>query len=1499
MADTPGDYFVYQFLRCVKYNGLNQTAWHKGINDILMYARVHDVATGKEKKPEPVLPAYPTQQEQKALNDYSDKEATALAIIKGSIHEKHDLILGDRKDLGKIWKNLMESIERRKTRSDLDDYKAFSSSRWNLGDSLESYINRIKELRAKLDETDIAINERILITHVLAYLPKEWNLQSILAANYKTMVEVEVALNDIKSGVHVIQESTEKALFSSTGYPKHRTFDKTTFKRPYEKKDQKKGPRCYNCDKFGHLKKDCRRRRKINHSKDKEAANVAVVKRNNELPTPAPEGEYEDIEVGITLIAGTSPLSYDHWILDSGCSKHMTGTRNLLYDYEAFRNHRTVIVGNGQQIKAVGQGKALVQTEIGKLRMANVWYAPELQTNLISTRNLGEKGLDVLIRSNGVAEVLKEGRVLIRFNSNGQLYTLPAVAIGLAVVQSTPRQTNSKSQPRSSPEAVDNWHRRLSHLNLKDVMRVETLASGIRIRGAKKDPSNLTCESCLKGKMTRTYSKLPQQRASAKLELIHSDLSGKLPESLSKSRYFLVFIDDYSRVTWIYLLKTKTSEEILSCFKEFKSLVELQSGCKIKRFRSDNGKGEYDNSLFQHFLKEAGIQYEPAPPYSQSMNGVSERKMRSIHDAIRSMLSESRLPSMFWDEGAQSAVYTQNRSPTSTLDYVKTPFEAWCGSKPDISNLRAFGCRAYMNLHDGQREPGKYAPRALVGLHMGYQTATNKVWRVYSPEDRRVHQTADVRFDESVFPGADSTRISPIEQRPGDMGMTIQKDSGVVTEDVVSGALSNKLVTLDRAESRKRKQPTSDTGMEPVRAGNVDSTTGSGANGSTASEMLSGPDTRRDVDEETEGVDENTEDVTSRPVLSQQPTSQPEEVSARGSDNQARELEGVSEPLATEPNSKRQKHGHFHDLTRLQLEKSRRGEVQTALGRIIKPPTKYALLTAEEDSECEACDHTASSMLAAEKRSYGDPLTVREAMLDDRKSWLTGMRQEWNSLIKNGTFSVVDTYPRHKKVIRSKWVLKKKISADGVRYKARLVIKGFEQVPGEDFDQTFAPVARLSTLRAMLAQAAHEDLEIHQLDFETAFLNPTIREEIYMEPPEGLNLLIGEEEADRHKVMRLKKALYGLKQAPLEWYREIGSYLNQIGFESSNNDPNLYIHPLGSKMILYVDDITIISKSIDTIKKHKADLMKKYRMTDLGEISTFLGIEVERNRQQRTLKIHQRSYLERVLERFQMSNCNGTLLPMQKGQNLQSNPGQQASKDSILWYQQVVGSLMYAMVCTRPDLAYTLSRLSKYVTNPSEEHLRAAKQGLRYVRKTTSAGIQYGGEVSYPLEGYTDADFAGDKDNRKSTSGFVFILNGGAISWKSKQQGLVACSTLEAEYIAASEAAKEAIWMERMLKDLDNQLSAKLLYADNQGAIDLAMNGKYSNKTKHIDLRQHHVRDCVEKGLINLAYCPTDSMVADVLTKPLSAVKHEAFSKRMGIDLKEEKRVRGGAESRG
>jgi hypothetical protein len=555
-----------------------------------------------------------------------------------------------------------------------------------------------------------------------------------------------------------------------------------------------------------------------------------------------------------------------------------------------------------------------------------------------------------------------------------------------------------------------------------------------------------------------------------------------------------------------------------------------------------------------------------------------------------------------------------------------------------------------------------------------------------------------------------------------------------------------------------------------------------------------------------------------------------------------------------------------------------------------------------------------------EELPESDPVSYHDATSHPIRGadWRKAINEEFDAMKVNETWEYIsiEDLPKDAKAIDSKWVFRTKLQVDGdVRYKARLVIRGDRQTEGIDFDETFAPVAKLVSLRMLLALTAMHDWELDQMDVVTAFLNPEIDGDVYMKLPQGIHSW--RSDIPPNSVCKLRKALYGLKQAPRLWYQHIDAFLQSISLQRCEYDPNVYISSDFEPtviILLYVDDLLLFSESRSRIDHFKALLKDRFRMTDLGPARQFLGLSIVRDRKSRTLFLHQQTYIENLLARNGLSECNGHWTPMVSGSKLrkiESTPETDCERLSLedrKRYQSIVGSLMWLMLGTRPDLAFTVSVLSKYNAEPSKEHLAAATYCLRYLRNTSSYGIQFDGDESSsePI-GFTDSDFAGDIDDRKSTSGYVYLLGGGAISWRSRKQPLVAFSTVEAEYIGASDAAKEAIWIRNLFATLrkvkienrsqtnirqfadesdenqDERTTPQMLFVDNQGALQLAKNPKFHERTKHIAVRYHFVRDACERDLIQLRYLPTNEMIADILTKSLPREVHWKHMYGLGL----------------
>ena len=450
--------------------------------------------------------------------------------------------------------------------------------------------------------------------------------------------------------------------------------------------------------------------------------------------------------------------------------------------------------------------------------------------------------------------------------------------------------------------------------------------------------------------------------------------------------------------------------------------------------------------------------------------------------------------------------------------------------------------------------------------------------------------------------------------------------------------------------------------------------------------------------------------------------------------------------------------------------------------------------------------------------------------------------------------------------------------------------KGYLQRPGFDFDETYAPVARFSTIRTLIAIAAGLGFKIHQMDVVTAFLYGGLEERIYIEQPEG-HIVPGKED----HVLLLLKSLYGLKQAPYVWFKTITSEFIKLGYQKCELDHGIWVKfgPNGKRMfiILYVDDLLIMTEDDGELASLKRGLTARFEMKDMGEVKRFLGMEIEH--ESNGIKIHQADYIRTLLHRHEMQDCNSVNMPMDPSIKLTATTDSDAKVDSSQ-YQQYIGELMFAAIATRPDIMIAVSQLSSYNSNPCQRHLAAAKHVLRYLKGTINLGIVYKRQSKLKSPrgfwsnevGLSDADWGRDLDSRRSTTGFVVLLNDAVVVWKSCKQPTVALSTTEAEYMALTDAAKEIKWIRQLFDELNYGIVPRpptILRTDNQGALALAKNPVNHSRSKHIDIKHHFIRETIAKGIVWLEHVASGDMAADFLTKPLGRVQLQRCLSLIGM----------------
>ncbi|KAL5835739.1 hypothetical protein ACOSQ4_015236 [Xanthoceras sorbifolium] len=515
----------------------------------------------------------------------------------------------------------------------------------------------------------------------------------------------------------------------------------------------------------------------------------------------------------------------------------------------------------------------------------------------------------------------------------------------------------------------------------------------------------------------------------------------------------------------------------------------------------------------------------------------------------------------------------------------------------------------------------------------------------------------------------------------------------------------------------------------------------------------------------------------------------------------------------------------------------------------------------------------------------GEPECYDEAMqVEDSVKWESAMRDEMDSLMSNQTWELAEL-PPGKKALHNKWVFRIKEEHNGnKRYKARMVVKGFQQKEGIDYNEIFSPVVKLTTIRLVLKIVAAENLHLEQLDVKTAFLHGDLEEEIYMRQPEGFK-----EAGKENLVCRLKKSLYGLKQAPRQWYKKFDSFMSNSGFTRCQANHRCYIKRFDNSFIillLYVDDMLVAGSDMQEIMNLKRELSKQFAMKDLGAAKQILGMRIKRDTKSGTLLLSQAEYIKKVLSRFNMQDAKPVSTPLGVHFRLSKEQSPKTEEERThmakVPYASAIGSLMYAMVCTRPDIAQAVGAVSRYMNNPGKIHWEAVKWILRYLRGTTNKTLCFkGGDTT--LTGYVDADLAGNVDIRKSTTGYVYTLGGTAVSWVSQLQKIVALSTTEAEYVAVTEASKEMVWLQSFLEELGKKQEDNVLYCDSQSAIHLAKNPSFHSRTKHIQLRYHFIRSLLEDGILKLEKISGAQNPADMLTKTVTTDKLKLCSASVGL----------------
>ncbi|CAI6000149.1 unnamed protein product [Closterium sp. NIES-64] len=1030
-------------------------------------------------------------------------------------------------------------------------------------------------------------------------------------------------------------------------------------------------------------------------------------------------------------------------LLDSGCSHHLMGTKEAFVDLQPSGSIQHVRGFNGALQDVQGCGTVALRGEAGKeVLIPDVLYVPGVRANLPSAGQLKEHGVKLQEDGDGMLLVSAAGEVLGRATYSGRVL---CTDLRPCATRSTPPTTEVValraivSKRKSTP---DRMHARLAHVGM-DTIRSSAkneVAIGLDLKSATDADS--PCVSCVGGKLARHT--FPDQGSDADdvLAVVHIDLCGPFRVAAKDgSLYFLLLKDRKTRYVWVKPVAKKS--DALQAFVQWLAVAERQTKKSVLMLRSDRG-GEFLGKQFTDFVNGKGIVHDLTCPYSPQQNGMAERELRTVVESVRTMLLHMGVQHHWWHLALRQAVWVRNCLERLTLPPGTTPYQLLTGKKPDLSLARVWGCMAQFLVPEQQRG-GKLKPKARWGLHLGV-SAASKGWELLDVDTDRVVTTSDVVFYEEMSLAEWKKEHGPVSGR----------SSSTPPSDTSSASLpllaEVGVLGTEHVDNVHPPTPLPPTPAPPLMADLRELTpeSASGDEGSSGTPP-SAPATciaggRRDERRIDVGL---------------QSTSTGEEQAKEQQPTREQAVPAAVEQSAGTPVAEQQDAEGSDDSD----DGGDAAEVQQGprrSGRLRRPPDFFVpaafttVYDVDDDDDLlydDAEDHEEfpeldPDMLADPEHRWDiSTMTVKEALA----SWKgpavkAAMEEEIRSLINMGTWELVER-PPGVNVMKNRWVLTTKYHIDDTveREKARLVVKGFTQVYGADYDETFAPVSSYVTLRIFLSIVAVLNLNLMQLDMKNAFLQSKLDRVLYMSQPDYFNDGTG-------RVCKLLKSLYGLKQSPLLWYLALNDVLVGAGWKKSHVDEALYF------------------------KQQRCDA---FELREISPVQKYLGLEIVRDRSAGKLWLHQQGYADKLRRRFLDEEQTGRTpkTPVSVGAYAElTYDDEEAQERQEEEYRQKIGSLQFAATTMRTDVAFACSKLGSGLTVRSNQHWREVDRCLAYLANTRDTALEFGGgPESLELVGYVDADDAGDKQNRMSTSGYVFVYGGAAVFWSSQR---IKCATL-------------------------------------------------------------------------------------------------------------------------
>ncbi|CAI5482823.1 unnamed protein product [Closterium sp. Yama58-4] len=1148
----------------------------------------------------------------------------------------------------------------------------------------------------------------------------------------------------------------------------------------------------------------------------------------------------------------------------------------------------------------------------------------------------------------------RTGRHLATFTRQpgSDLYTLTTESPQVAASASASGQLSAPCSCRSLSHQTVLWHHRLGHPSVQRLrgMHRRLLVSGLpRVLPPLPPSPAPPCLPCVEGRQRATphSSEFPPTKAPP--QTLHMHVWGPAHvHGQGGERYFLLVVDDYTRYTTVFPLRTKgeVPDVLIPWIRATRLQLErrFRSDLPVLRLHSDRG-GEFSSDLLRAFCQREGIKQKFTLPASPQQNGVAERRIGLVMEIARTSLVHAAAPHFLWPFAVRYAAHQLNLWPRVSAPET-SPTLRWTGEVGDASVFRVWGSRAF--VRDASAD--KLSSRTLPCVFLGF-VSDAPGWQFYHPTSRRVFPSQDVTFDESVpfyrlfpyrtaplpppplFLTPDVASVDPLPpQGPAPSGVSQVDPVEPVEVAVDSGPARG--TEPERAEPGGAGSGGTETGgAEPGGAETGGAEPGGAEPGVLALlELVVLQELElplgvlvllvlvalRNLDfltlplstglplqpgsplpapspytEQTGGLTERREPAsrpaspvrtarTSRRVPRPRPPPVPgtHQMALRPSTAPQRVPPPFPPPssLADGPDPESDSlRAASPTVTRL-------------LATVVTDPSfesaAASALVAELVDFAAHCRLDYAASLVAESESVCPPSVGGECalgtdVLEDRQEEFECFAAAVPHLVSMLIAPEGDPDAPDIPTPRS---YAEAIAGSPPVFKARYVARGFSQREGVDFFQAFSPTPKMTTLWVLLHVAAQRDYELHSLDFSTAFLQGSLHEEIWLRRPSDFTGSF-----PPGTQWSLRRPVYGLRQAPREWHDTLRTTLAALGFAPSTADPSLFLRTDTSLppfyILVYVDDLVFATADTEALAHVKSELQKRHTCTDLGELRSYLGLQITRDRARRTITLTQSHMVQQVLQRFSFTWSSAQATPLATGHSLSAPPSDESVEPSGP-YPELVGCLMYLMTCTRPDLAYPLGLLARYVApgRHRPEHMAAAKRVLRYLCSTSGMGLVLGGNSPIVLTGHSDASWVDDQATQRSSQGYTFSLGSGSVSWRSTCSSSVLSSSCEAEIYATAMAAQELHWLTYLLTDLGEQpRSPPVLYVDNKAAIALCEEHRLEHRTKHIALRYFLARELQQRGQLRLRHVATRVNTADIFTKALQPGDHQRFCTMLGL----------------